>query len=153
MASLPTHPVCPFLGNKDNFPEGSGSKLVPNWKGIYKVKEILDKNTYMVSLEGNERKKHVVHRHRLRSINNLRKQQIESKTSGEAESHAENKTEAVHEESTEKKKDEKLASEQTKKPQLILKESDKTPERKTSVVQRPKRNAAIRARDKMINMR
>jgi len=58
----------------------------------------------------------------------------------------------VHEESTEKKKDEKLASEQTKKPQSILKESDKTPERKASVVQRPKRNATIRARDKMINM-
>ena len=58
----------------------------------------------------------------------------------------------MHEESTEKKKDEKLASEQTKKPQSILKESDKTPERKNSVVQRPKRNATIRARDKMINM-
>ena len=135
------------------FPEGSGSKLVPNWKGIYKVKEILDKNTYIVSLEGNERKKHVVHRHRMRSINDLQKQETENETSGEIESHAENITEAEPVESIKKKNDEKLASEQQKKPQSILKESDKTPERKTSVVQRPKRNAAIRARDKMINMR
>ena len=27
------------------FPEGSGSKLIPNWKGLYIIKEQLDKNT------------------------------------------------------------------------------------------------------------
>ena len=134
------------------FPEGSGSKLVPNWKGIYRVKEILDQNTYIVSLEGNERKKHVVHRHRMRSINDLKKHQ-EEEISGANESLAEEEAAKESEESMKTNNDEKLASEPTKKPQLILKESDKTPERKTSVVQRPKRNAAIRARDKMINMR
>ena len=80
------------------------------------------------------------------------KQETENGAPGAIESHAKNITEAEPEESM-KKNDRKLASEQQKKPQSILKESDKTPERKCRVVQRPKRNAAIRARDRMINMR
>ena len=146
----------PSIGDKVlvYFPEGSGSKLIPNWKGIYRVKEILDKNTYIVSLEGNERKKFVVHRHRMRSVGDLKKQQEEIKEDiGENESEAETIEEKNKEEPTKMKNDEKLASEPTTKPQLILKESVKTPENNECVARRPKRNAAIRARDKMINMR
>ena len=82
-----------------------------------------------------------------------KKQQEAKEISGAVESPAEEEAAKESEDSMKTNNDEKLASEPTKKPQLILKESDKTPERKTSVVQRPKRNAAIRARDKMINMR
>ena len=51
-----------------HFPEGSSSKLIPNWKGMYKIKEQLDKNTYAVCLQDNERKKFIVHKSRIRPI-------------------------------------------------------------------------------------
>ena len=64
-----------------HFPDG-GSKLLPNWKGVYKIKEKLDNNTFSVALEGNERKKFIVHRLRIRSLHAL-KQDSEIKVSGE----------------------------------------------------------------------
>lgn len=54
-----------------HFPDGNDSKLIPNWKGVYKVKEQIDKNTFIVSLEGNERKKYIVHRSRIRNLQGL----------------------------------------------------------------------------------
>ena len=67
---LPNKTYKPMIGDSVliHFPEGSGSKLLPNWKGIYRIKEKIDKNTYIVSLEGNERKKYIVHRLRIRSL-------------------------------------------------------------------------------------
>ena len=142
----------PGIGDKVlvHFPEGSGSKLIPNWKGIYRVREKLDKNTYIVSLEGNERKKHVVHRHRMRSISELKVQQNTSEVS---ETHVEKENATALKETTERRNDEKLAPEYPMKPQLISKESSNNSENEQSVVKRPKRTAAIKARDKMIKMR
>ena len=66
----PNKTYTPMIGDSVliHFPEGSGSKLLPNWKGIYRIKEKVDKNTYIVALEGNERKKYIVHRLRIRSL-------------------------------------------------------------------------------------
>ena len=65
-----TNTYKPMIGDTVlvHFPEGNESKLIPNWKGMYRIKEKLDKNTYIVSLIGNERKKYIVHRLRIRSL-------------------------------------------------------------------------------------
>ena len=50
------------------FPD-SGTKIFSPWKGTYKVTEIVDKNTFVVSMIGNSRKKFFCHRKRLRLLN------------------------------------------------------------------------------------
>ena len=128
------------------FPEGSGSKLIPNWKGIYQVKELLDSNTFIVSLIGNERKKFIVHRSRMRSINDLNKEpitedldnvkiQVEEATSesGTPKASSKQATDLDEAEHSNKKRKEVASN--------------------PAVLQRPKRNAAIKARDRLYKMR
>merc|ERR1711917_143664 len=107
-----------------------------------------------VSLEGNERKKHVVHRHRLRSIKILQKPQAEEESSGEANSHVESESKEESQTQLNRKDEtENVASEPSKKPRTISKTVDKTPVKKNEVARRPKRDAAIKARDRLRKMK
>ena len=119
------------------FPEGSGSKLIPNWKGIYRIKEKLDHNTFIVTLTGHERKKFIVHRHRIRCIKGLKAQNTQdSAESDNTDKTSINDTDVRHATAN--------ASGEA---------SSRHPEKEPSTTGRPKRNAALRARHKMINMR
>ena len=50
------------------FPVTNESKLFSNWKGVYIIKEQLDKNTFIVYEEGRSRKKYIVDRIRIRTL-------------------------------------------------------------------------------------
>ena len=51
------------------FPVTQESKLFSNWKGTFVIKEQLDKNTYTVVEESQRRKKYIVDRSRIRLLN------------------------------------------------------------------------------------
>ena len=127
------------------FPEGSGSKLIPNWKGVYKIKEKLDHNTFIVSLLGHERKKFIVHRHRIRCIKGLKEQSAQDSAQDSVQNSAESgNTDNISPTNTDVK-------------HVTTNEEPSTsthhPEKEPSTTGRPKRNAALKARHKMINMR
>ena len=131
------------------FPEGSGSKLIPNWKGLYIIKEQLDKNTYAVCLQGNERKKFIVHKSRLRPVRthlaeqnvsapeNLERAKEDSIPEIESNEHIEEKIPQVREQ-----ENNKVHVPEATLPTVV-------PERSS----RPKRQAADKARLKMKKMK
>ena len=49
-------------------PPGTCAKLYRNWKGMFLIVEILDKNTYVIAREDDGRRKFIVHRENLRPI-------------------------------------------------------------------------------------
>jgi len=51
-----------------NQPPGASAKFWRSWKGVFIVKEVIDKNTYVVASEDLPRKKFICHRHRLRRL-------------------------------------------------------------------------------------
>ena len=129
------------------FPEGSGSKLIPNWKGIYKIKEQLDRNTYAVCLQDNERKKFIVHKSRLRPVrthfaesNNTAKQNLERAEKDSEELETNEKVDDISKET----KSHEISESQAKV------ETDRNVPEETS---RPRRKAAATARNKMKHMR
>ena len=120
------------------FPYGNESKLIPNWKGIYTIKETLDKNTYVVCLEGHERKKYIVHGHRLRKIRDHFSEQKLTKTNDPPEAKEEVEVEKMMANQTENNKS---------------KDSPEITGNKIHNCKRPKRKAAQKARHRMAKMR
>ena len=133
------------------FPEGSGSKLIPNWKGVYRIKEKLDQNTFTVSLLGHERKKFIVHRHRIRCIKGLKAQNdlnsaqenpqsVDTKSLSTEKPIVENETKTTS-----------MSMEKCEKKSSHIETNENTVS--SGPLIRPKRVAALKARNKMINMR
>ena len=54
-------------------PRGSCGKIFNNWKGIYVIEKQLDKNVFLISLIGHRRRKFMIHRNRLRKIEDVKK--------------------------------------------------------------------------------
>ena len=50
------------------FPVNKQSKLFGNWKGVYRIQEQIDVNTFIVAEEGQMRKKYIVDRRRIRTL-------------------------------------------------------------------------------------
>ena len=49
-------------------PKGVCGKIFSNWKGVYIIEEQVDKNVFLISLIGHRRRKFLIHRNRLRKI-------------------------------------------------------------------------------------
>ena len=54
-------------------PRGTCGKIFNNWKGCYIIEKQLDKNVFLISLTGNRRRKFMIHRHRLRKIEDVKR--------------------------------------------------------------------------------
>ena len=54
-------------------PRGTCGKIFNNWKGLYIIEKQLDKNVYLISLTGHRRRKFLIHRNRLRKIEDVKR--------------------------------------------------------------------------------
>ena len=153
------------------FPEGSGSKLIPNWKGMYIIKEKLDKNTFAVCLQDNERKKFIVHKNRLRPLKthlekmkNFATRDLERAAEDPStieQENAEDITKVSDKDNQSKLKAEKNTKESvpektstpTKQAEQKAHDTTNTEKSVSEQTGRPRRHAALIARNKMITMK